>query len=590
MEGQQEVSDVEKSTSNGAEEEETNIDAEKDMNVKEVACSSGLQNHLPRSPVSSPAEDTSNPGVERSSEGTLSTDGNEAVISKESLGSETEPVLPLVGPVAGGADGTGGSFINDGGSSTSPIDCRAASATQENESPPKELITKCSVSPAVPPAAYLTLMTRVFMSQVREGQSVSRSSERDAVTAGLRCGVEGSRPMDGSVSKEYALVDGGNSSPSNPSFPNLSGHTVPECESVSAFVKSQSLSSDGLNIASGNNSAAKMMMPGERETPRSSTSGLDLDDFWEGGDGANYSMGPKLSGDEQRSISTVSGNRLTENNAAGAQSRVLAEINEAAAPTQCSTSGRDHGRSACAGYVSAVSGLRETGPTEKEDSALTLASERAESERAVARNGDEVPPTAVATGDVVRTVSSSFCSKASPEERCQATPSYRDSGCTVPDPKIREDVVNLRTLSSSEHSTTQSSAAISSGEGEASLDNEANLVASGDTVAVAPATGRASSSRRIPSKGVRSSTRRGSSRGNCTSEDIIHAMCMICLENLSNTTKGGGQKMLGLIDSCTHRYCYNVSGFFDFLSRFPFGLMYKIDRGIARYSQELCFN
>lgn len=603
MEGQEELSVFEKS-SNETEEEKTNIDGEKDTNAKEGACSNGLNSSFPRSPVSSPAEDTSKLGVGNSSQATLPTDGNEAVMTKESLACETESVPALEGPVAGGADSTGGSFIDDGESSTSPIDYRASSATQENESPLKELVTKCSVSPDVPPAAYMTLMTRVFMSQVRKGQSVSKSSEGDAVAAGLRYGVEGSRPVDDSASKEYAPVDEENYSSSYPSLPNLSGHTFPGCESFPAFVKSQSLPSDGLNMVSGSNSAAKMMMPGERQNPRPSTSGLDLDGFWESGGDANYSTGTKPSGDKQRSLTTVSGNGSTDNDSAGAQSRVLAEINEAAARTQCSANERDHEHSACAEHASAVSGLTETGPTEKKDSTLMLASERTESEKAVARNGDEVTPTAVASGDVVPTVSSSSCNKASPEERCQATPSCSDGRCTILDPNIRElspvhhptpsidyaqNVANSRTLSSSGQGTTQPSAAISSGEGEASLDNEANLVASGETVAVAPATARASSSRRIPSKGVRFSTRRGSSRGNCTSEDIIHAMCMICLENLSNTTKGGGQKMLGLIDSCTHRYCYNVSDLFDFMGRFPYGLMQKYFVSLLDV-KNLCFN
>lgn len=574
MEGQEELSVVEKS-SNEAKGEKTNIDAVKDTNAKEVAYSNGLQNDLPRSPVSSPAGDTSKLGVGNSSQATLSTDGYDAVVTKGSLGSETESVAAPEGPVAGGADSTGGSFRGDGGGSTSSIDCRASSATRENESVLEELITTCSVAPAVPPAAYLTLMTRVFMSQVRKGHTVSRSLEGEAVAAGPRHEeVQGSRPVDDASSKEHALVDGKKYSSSYPGLPSLPGHTVPGCESVSAFVKSQSLSSDGLDVVSGSNSAAKMMTSGERQNPRSPTSGLDLDDFWRGGGDANYSTGTKPSGDEQ--------DGSTENDEAGAQSRALAGINEVAAPTQHSASGRDHEHSAfeatCTGHASAVSELIETGPTVKEDSALTLASERAESERAVARNGDEVPLAAVASGGVVPTVSSSSSyTNASPEERGQATPSSSDGGCAILDPKIRDlssvhhptpsidcaqDVANSQMLSSSGHDTTQPSAVISSGGGEASRDNKANVVASGDAVAAAPATGHASSSRRIPSKGVRSSTRRGSSRGNCTSEDIIHAMCMICLENLSNTTKGGGQKMLGLIDSCTHRYCYNVSGFF----------------------------
>lgn len=42
-------------------------------------------------------------------------------------------------------------------------------------------------------------------------------------------------------------------------------------------------------------------------------------------------------------------------------------------------------------------------------------------------------------------------------------------------------------------------------------------------------------------------------------EDIMHAMCMICLEKFSDEAEGGGAKTLGLLDACSHRYCYMVS-------------------------------
>lgn len=43
-------------------------------------------------------------------------------------------------------------------------------------------------------------------------------------------------------------------------------------------------------------------------------------------------------------------------------------------------------------------------------------------------------------------------------------------------------------------------------------------------------------------------------------DDMMHAMCMICLEKLSEPADGGGAKLLGLVDSCSHRYCYQVHG------------------------------
>lgn len=62
------------------------------------------------------------------------------------------------------------------------------------------------------------------------------------------------------------------------------------------------------------------------------------------------------------------------------------------------------------------------------------------------------------------------------------------------------------------------------------------------------------------SKGVRTATRgRKRSRARDHHEDLMHAMCMICLEKLSESSEGGGAKLLGLLDACSHRYCYTVS-------------------------------
>ena len=56
-----------------------------------------------------------------------------------------------------------------------------------------------------------------------------------------------------------------------------------------------------------------------------------------------------------------------------------------------------------------------------------------------------------------------------------------------------------------------------------------------------------------------SSRRKTGLRGSDHHDDMMHAMCMICLEKLSDVTERGGAKMLGLLDSCSHRYCYTVS-------------------------------
>lgn len=74
--------------------------------------------------------------------------------------------------------------------------------------------------------------------------------------------------------------------------------------------------------------------------------------------------------------------------------------------------------------------------------------------------------------------------------------------------------------------------------------------------AVAPAPGTKADG----SKGT-SVTTRGKKRSRASDhhEDLMQAMCMICLEKLSESSEGGGAKLLGLLDSCSHRYCYTVS-------------------------------
>lgn len=42
-------------------------------------------------------------------------------------------------------------------------------------------------------------------------------------------------------------------------------------------------------------------------------------------------------------------------------------------------------------------------------------------------------------------------------------------------------------------------------------------------------------------------------------DEIMQGLCMICLERLSDPAEGGSAKLLGLLDSCTHKYCHAVS-------------------------------
>ena len=66
--------------------------------------------------------------------------------------------------------------------------------------------------------------------------------------------------------------------------------------------------------------------------------------------------------------------------------------------------------------------------------------------------------------------------------------------------------------------------------------------------------------RALSSNGVRRTTRgQKGSRASDQQDEMMHAMCMICLEKLSDTSEKGRAKHLGLLDSCSHRYCYTVS-------------------------------
>lgn len=66
--------------------------------------------------------------------------------------------------------------------------------------------------------------------------------------------------------------------------------------------------------------------------------------------------------------------------------------------------------------------------------------------------------------------------------------------------------------------------------------------------------------RALSSNGVRRTTRgQKGSRASDHHEDMMHAICMICLEKLSDASGKGRAKILGVLDSCSHRYCYTVS-------------------------------
>ncbi|CAM9508187.1 unnamed protein product [Choristocarpus tenellus] len=67
--------------------------------------------------------------------------------------------------------------------------------------------------------------------------------------------------------------------------------------------------------------------------------------------------------------------------------------------------------------------------------------------------------------------------------------------------------------------------------------------------------------------------------------DLMQAMCMICLEKLSDPPEngpGGQGKLLGLLDSCSHRYCYAVS---------PCSITYLDSKTISTYQgEDICDN
>lgn len=78
----------------------------------------------------------------------------------------------------------------------------------------------------------------------------------------------------------------------------------------------------------------------------------------------------------------------------------------------------------------------------------------------------------------------------------------------------------------------------------------------GVIVTAPPASGTA---RAAASIGIEMTARKGkSARARDRRDDMMQVMCMICLEKLSEAAEGGGAKLLGLLDSCSHRYCYTV--------------------------------
>eukprot|EP00903_Cladosiphon_okamuranus_P005493 g5476.t1 len=97
------------------------------------------------------------------------------------------------------------------------------------------------------------------------------------------------------------------------------------------------------------------------------------------------------------------------------------------------------------------------------------------------------------------------------------------------------------------------------------------MVSSDAAVASSPPDSGASSNGTVPPKaaeaskttrtsssnGLRRTTRgQKGSRASDHHDDMMHAMCMICLEKLHDVSEGGRAKLLGVLDSCSHRYCY----------------------------------
>lgn len=67
---------------------------------------------------------------------------------------------------------------------------------------------------------------------------------------------------------------------------------------------------------------------------------------------------------------------------------------------------------------------------------------------------------------------------------------------------------------------------------------------------------RSGSAAAVPALPRRFSTRLANEQQ--SQDEIMQGMCMICLEKLSDPAEGSSAKLLGLLDSCSHKYCHAV--------------------------------
>ena len=538
-----------------------------------------------------------------------------SVSAMKLLAGETE-CATLQGGARGDDNVTGDFRARDRNESTIAMDSRVLGTAQEHQTearrPPTEVVTR----PVDTLAVYLNPMTGMLMLRGQTVGAVSRGQTTGAESKPAGHGAVPEPPRNGGLReppasdvavKEHESVGG-----------ELNKSTDSRGAGAADSTTTSSAYSNGPDMACTGESKANQTTVVEKKSSRSSSS-LNLDDFWRDGSDAHQSAETACSGNNQSLSLTVDSptinsdyrGRSSMTDTAIASSVMLASTIEPAALQRPVSMGgparsvavvdsrtvqidmqeqaRDNlvGEDASAERASAAPVQSENSSTR--DPASSLARGRARSEGPVGRvpeqDGGWSPENTV---DVARAaVSYAFAASASSfpnfdsnhaDSRGEVAPSN-----TIDESAIREAIVsetatartrrmdtdNSKESNSSLVASTTTRTGEGSTEGNTSRgeitprDSEAALSAAGDTVAVTSASGLVNAPKRKCPKGVAPTAKRRSSRRKYSSEDIMLEMCMICLEKLSDATEGGGQKTLGLIDSCSHRYCYTVSDFLD---------------------------
>lgn len=124
-------------------------------------------------------------------------------------------------------------------------------------------------------------------------------------------------------------------------------------------------------------------------------------------------------------------------------------------------------------------------------------------------------------------------------------------------PRQMRDEGSVASITTSSNALTAAPAAVDS---PAPHDKGTPQVAEGvlDSAALPPSPSIRQTQANGGNKTAVATRKRKSARVSDPHDDMMHIMCMICLEKLNDAAEGGGAKVLGLLDSCSHRYCYAV--------------------------------